>query len=160
MADSLVDANKYPIVARLWNAFLVVGTLLGVFGGGSAIYQTWIKSPDEQRIAVALDISRSYLREITPEMIDLLGAGANGSITLTDDQQLRLARYGDTLEYYARLANKDKLDTSFLSRALVCAIILAATAATRYKFSIPTGGEPLEMIEFARTKKCSGPAYN
>lgn len=159
MAGELINPKKHPVLARWINGVI---TFLAVLGGLLGIYHTWIKSPDEQRIATAIDISRVYLRDINADQISLLTRGATDSITLDEDQRLRLAQFCDGPEYYARLANQGKLDAGYLSPALECAIIFCAMAAPKYKFSIPTGGEPLAAMEFLRVnsaKKCSGPLY-
>ncbi len=155
--SELVDANKYPKAALSLAVFTFFGAVIGYVSGASSIYQASVKVPQDQRVAVALDVSRSYLRDVKREDIELYSVAVSGELDAA--QQNKLALLADNLEYYSLLANKGLLDPAFLSRALICAITCAAKAADKYRFSIPTGGEPLELIKFAKTVKCAGPTY-
>jgi hypothetical protein len=150
----LVDARRHPYLAYY---IVVLVSVAGAIGYAAGLYQNWVKAPEDQRIAVALDVSRTYLRDVKREDIELYSAAVSGELDVS--QQNKLALLADNLEYYSLLANNGRLDPAFLSRALICAITCTARAAEKYKFSIPTGGEPLELLKFAKTVKCAGPTY-
>jgi hypothetical protein len=154
----LIDAQRHPYVATGLNLFTLCGAVVAFLVGAQSLYVTFFKTPQEQRIAVSLDVSRSYLRDVKTEDIKLYVA-AMVDEPLDADQRNRLALLADPLEYYSLLANRELLDPAFLSRALNCALIGTAKAAQKYRFGIPTGGEPSEIIKFAKKIKCGNPAY-
>jgi hypothetical protein len=136
----------------------IIGTVLGIIGTVLGIYQIWFGAPTEQRIAVALDVSRTYLREVALDRasILLLIKGQDPDQTagrLTEAELEKVRSLADTLEFYARLAEEKRLDPDYLSEALVCAIVFAADTAQKYNLSIPTNGKPLALIDFAKSHR-------
>ena len=132
----------------------IVGTLLGLIN----LYQLWVSAPKEQRIAVALDVSRTYLREVALDRASILllikGQDPNQTAgRLTEAELEKVRSLADTLEFYARLAEEKRLDPDYLSEALVCAIVFAADTAQKYNLSIPTNGKPLALIDFAKSHR-------
>ena len=72
-----MDQQAETTFARFARWVGLAGGVLGLFGAVLSVVNFYTL-PDEQRIAVALDVSRSYLREVKLETIDLLVQAQTG----------------------------------------------------------------------------------
>jgi hypothetical protein len=142
--------TNFSIVAR-WVGLM--GGLIGLVGGAFGI-AGYFSHSDEVKIATALDVSRSYLRETGRDMIKMFNE-VDGNQNLDAGMQQRMAEFSDYAEYVSLLANKNLLNDAYLSPALICAIEITATTVRRYKLTIPNGGK--EMQKFAGSHSCPGP---
>jgi hypothetical protein len=150
LEETRMSSESETAFARLSKWVGLIGGLLGIMGGILGAL-SFLSYSDELRIATALDVSRSYLRETQRETIKLFNeADSNSDFSL--DQRTRIAEFGDTAEYISLLANEGRLDIGYLSQAVVCAIETTANTIKKYRLVVPNGGK--EMNRFSKSHPC------
>ena len=135
--------------ANVATAALVVSIVSAAF----SIFQ-WLNSERESRIAVAVDISRNYLKERDQNASALvLKAVTGGADSISQTELEAIGRYSDLLSYIALLANNNRLDKAYLADTVACDIFYANKAIGILKKYFEK--QDPEMLRFIRANPCT-----
>jgi hypothetical protein len=121
-----------------------------------SIFQWW-NTEKEARISAAIDVSRNYYKDLNlPQVHALMKAYVGGD--LSHDELQLFVREADYLNYIAKLANENKLDKTFLSRDIHCAMLLTLQAhdndAKWYDAPVASGLDRPDLRKFAQSIDC------
>lgn len=132
----------------------IAALVLAVANAIWAFYQAKVVEPQNKRIALATELSRSHLNEITDEILALISK-FNRKIDFTPEERHRFEVFADKMEYAALMANKKRADVNYFAPALTCAIIATAGAAEQHGFDMPSAADGSQILLFAKQNKCT-----
>jgi hypothetical protein len=130
----------------------IAALIVSIAGGTFSFYQ-WLNSESENRISVAVEISKNYLKERDQTASFLvLKTIYNGADSISSDEAEKIARYADLLSYIAFLTNNNRLDKSYLADTIACDIFYVDKAIAILKNYFDKQDE--QMQAFIKTYPC------
>jgi hypothetical protein len=129
-------------------AALVVSILSAAFS-----FLQWSNTESENRISVAVEISKNYLKERDVAASGLVVKTVNSGLdSISKEEAIEIGRYTDLLSYIALLTNKNRLDKAYLADTIACDIFYANKAIGILKKYF--GEQDREMLIFIKQNPC------
>jgi hypothetical protein len=132
----------------------VIALCVSISGTAFSIFQWW-RSQHDAEISTAIEFSKNYTHDIDETTMMAIMTAYIGRQISTQDA-IKAVKFSETLEYIAFLANRAKLDKSYLSPSLTCTIIYAEQALANIRKTNPFMSDVAksEIAEFSHTTRC------
>jgi hypothetical protein len=145
------------------SATAIIALCLSVMNAAFSFFQWW-NGERESHITAAVEISKNYINKEQEEreksIAPVLKTLFFGKDSISGDELESIARHGEIMAYVAFLANKNRLDKSYLASSLVCDIVWTDKAfrtlvekepriqqtSVRKEMEIFAGANPCEII--------------
>jgi hypothetical protein len=130
--------------------------VISIVSAAFTFFQWW-HAEAQAKISVAVEISKSYLKERDVAASGLVvRAVSGGAASISPSDAEAIGRYADQLTYIAFLTNRDRLDKAYLADTITCDIVYTDRAIRVLKryFTAP---DDKELQTFVAANHCNSP---